>query len=257
MSGPKRAPDKLNTIGVVVVGICGAVLVYVTILALQAFYVGDTSEIQTMADYGGQDKPAKNARASQSLSLTAPSQPNPRPANTPQTFHVPLQGAITKLIDSATSGGPCGDNDTCADPNLECRVKPGLDSSKPQNKVCVDVGHLVPLARSDKPTIQPAFGRPKPLQPAGTPAPQTPPTSPPGKEPGPNGTGAEIPKTDTGGQGPGGGPVTADKSHPATPPPTTDQGPVDRKPAQPDKKPAQPEKKPAQPEKKPEGQPKK
>ena len=29
MSGPKRNPDKLNTIGIVVVGICGAVLVYV------------------------------------------------------------------------------------------------------------------------------------------------------------------------------------------------------------------------------------
>ena len=42
MSGPKRNPDKLNTIGVVVVGICGAVLVYVTIVALQAFYMNDT-----------------------------------------------------------------------------------------------------------------------------------------------------------------------------------------------------------------------
>ena len=46
MSGPKRNPDKLNTIGVVVVGICGAVLVYVTIVALQAFYMNDTSETQ-------------------------------------------------------------------------------------------------------------------------------------------------------------------------------------------------------------------
>ena len=34
MSGPKRNPDKLNTIGVVVVGICGAVMVYVSIAAL-------------------------------------------------------------------------------------------------------------------------------------------------------------------------------------------------------------------------------
>ena len=49
MSGPKRNPDRLNTIGVVVVGICGAVLVYVSIVALQAFYLNDTAEIQTMA----------------------------------------------------------------------------------------------------------------------------------------------------------------------------------------------------------------
>jgi len=63
MSGPKRNPDKLNTIGVVVVGICGAVLVYVTITALQAFYMNDTSEIQHMADYGGQDQTARGKKA--------------------------------------------------------------------------------------------------------------------------------------------------------------------------------------------------
>jgi hypothetical protein len=182
--------------------------------------------------------------------LTAPSQPNPRAANTPQTFHVPLQGAIAKLIDSATTGDPCGDNDTCADPNFECRVKPGLDPGSPKNKVCVDVGHLVPLARSDKPTIQPAFGRPKPLQPAGT----TAPTSPPGKEPGPN-EGTSVPKTDTGGEGGGGGPLKADKAHPETPPPTENRPATPIQPANPDKKPPPTDKKPT--DKKPEGQPKK
>ena len=62
MSGPKRNPDSLNTIGVVVVGICGAVMVYVSITALQAFYMNDTSELQTMADYGGQDTIAKTSQ---------------------------------------------------------------------------------------------------------------------------------------------------------------------------------------------------
>jgi hypothetical protein len=63
MSGPKRNPDKLNTIGIVVVGICGAVLVYVSITALQAFYMNNTSVIQTTADYGGQDQPARGKKA--------------------------------------------------------------------------------------------------------------------------------------------------------------------------------------------------
>src|SRR5204862_47262 len=65
MSGPKRNPDRLNTIGVVAVGICGAVLVYVTIVALEAFYVNDTSGLQTMADYGGQDTGPKWLRTEQ------------------------------------------------------------------------------------------------------------------------------------------------------------------------------------------------
>ena len=70
MSGPKRNPDKLNTIGVVVVGICGAVLVYVTIVALQAFYMNNTSEIQTMADYGGQDMTAKGRKADEMRNIS-------------------------------------------------------------------------------------------------------------------------------------------------------------------------------------------
>ena len=70
MSGPKRNPDKLNTIGIVVVGICGAVLVYVTIVALQAFYMNDTSEVQTMADYGGQDTVAKVHKADEMRNIT-------------------------------------------------------------------------------------------------------------------------------------------------------------------------------------------
>lgn len=72
MSGPKRNEDSLNTIGVVVVGICGAVMVYVSITALQAFYMNDTSELQTMADYGGQDTTAKSHKAEEMRNITEP-----------------------------------------------------------------------------------------------------------------------------------------------------------------------------------------
>lgn len=72
MSGPKRNADSLNTIGVVVVGICGAVMVYVSITALQAFYMNDTSELQTMADYGGQDTTAKSHKAEEMRNITEP-----------------------------------------------------------------------------------------------------------------------------------------------------------------------------------------
>jgi hypothetical protein len=77
MSGPKRNPDSLNTIGVVVVGICGAVMVYVSITALQAFYMNDTSEIQTMADYGGQDTNAKSHKADEMRNITEPQMGTP------------------------------------------------------------------------------------------------------------------------------------------------------------------------------------
>lgn len=148
MSGPKRNPDRLNTIGVVVVGICGAVLVYVTIVALQAFYVNDTSEIQTMADYGGQDIGVKSLRTEQ-LSRVNEYGTNPRPAaakpnevQRPQTYRVPLDVAM-KLVAEGAKSQP---------------------------------GSLIPaLGPSDKATVLPIFGRPKVIPalaaPAAAPAP--------------------------------------------------------------------------------------
>ena len=65
--GPKRNPDRLNTIAVVVVGICSAVLVYVTIVALAGLRGHERARrslLQTTAmDYGGQDTTAKSHKA--------------------------------------------------------------------------------------------------------------------------------------------------------------------------------------------------
>jgi hypothetical protein len=134
MSGPKRNPDKLNTIGVVVVGICGAVLVYVTIVALQAFYMNNTSELQTMADYGGQDITAKGHKAGEMRNITEAGKNAVGPGQTP-TFRIPIQNAMKLVVESAKQ----------------------------------DPAHLIPaLPRSDKASIEPVFGRPKPVDaPAG------------------------------------------------------------------------------------------
>jgi len=147
MSGPKRNPDRLNTIGIVVVGICGAVLVYVTIVALEAFYVNDTSEIQTMADYGGQDTSARSLRTEQVnrigeyASNPKPAAPKANEAAKPQTYRVPVDVAMKLVVGAAKE----------------------------------DPGALVPqVGRSDKSTVLPIFGRPKlippppPAAPAGT-----------------------------------------------------------------------------------------
>jgi hypothetical protein len=130
MSGPKRNPDKLNTIGVVVVGVCGAVLVYVTIVALQAYYMNDTSEIQTMADYGGQDTTAKTHRAAEMQNINQNPPIKNQVAGGTQTYQVPIEVAMKRVIEDAKT----------------------------------DPSHLIPaLPKSDKPTIEPVFGRPKPI----------------------------------------------------------------------------------------------
>jgi hypothetical protein len=137
MSGPKRNPDKLNTIGVVVVGICGAVLVYVTIVALQAFYMNNTSEIQTMADYGGQDLTAKGRRADEMRNITEAGK-NAVGQGQEVTFRIPIEHAMKLVVEDAKK----------------------------------DASHLVPaLPPSTKPSIEPVFGRPKPAAPPGGAAP--------------------------------------------------------------------------------------
>lgn len=100
MSGPPRNPDKLNTIGIVVVGICGAVLVYVTIVALQAFYMNDTSDIQTMADYGGNENTVKAIRADQVRNISEFGMNSAQEG----TYHVPIERAMQLVVDSAKSG---------------------------------------------------------------------------------------------------------------------------------------------------------
>jgi hypothetical protein len=143
MSGPKRNPDKLNTIGVVVVGICGAVLVYVTIVALEAFYVNDTSEIQTMADYGGQDTSQQSLRADQLRRIREygtnpkPAAPKAGEAPKPQSYRIPIDVAVKLVVNGAK----------------------------------VDPSSLIPqVGRSDKSTVLPIFGRPKLIPPPPTPA---------------------------------------------------------------------------------------
>ena len=145
MSGPKRNPDKLNTIGVVVVGICGAVMVYVTITALEAFYMNDTSEIQTMADYGGQDQTARSHRASEMTNITEAATNGAAPG-TPQTYRIPIDHAM-ELVAGEAKDHPD-------------HLVPGLDRSADDR------------ITQTKATVKPIFGRGETLDtPAPAPAP--------------------------------------------------------------------------------------
>jgi hypothetical protein len=204
MSGPKRNPDALNTIGIVVVGICGAVLVYVTIVALEAFYVNDSSEIQTMADYGGQDTSARSLRTEQANRIgeygtnPKPAAPKANEVARTQSYRIPIDVAMKEVVEGAK-----------ADPSA-----------------------LVPaIGKSDKSTVLPIFGRPKLIPvapttpaeaPAGAPAAGAPPPAAPNgttipsapKQPTGAGTGAPA----VGGAGPldkGSPPATP--THPAGP----------------------------------------
>jgi hypothetical protein len=153
MEGAKKADDKLNMVGVVVVGICGAVLVYVSIVLLEAFYMDDTAEVNTMADYGGQDMDVKSIKASQMANISAYAK-NTVQAGAPATYRISIDHAMEMVVQDGKN----------------------------------DASMMVPMVgKAEKATIQPAFGRPQPLganapapapTPEPTPAPAPTPTTP-------------------------------------------------------------------------------
>jgi hypothetical protein len=185
MSGPKRNPDKLNTLGVIVIGICASVLVYVTIVALQAFYMKDTSEIQTMADYGGNDLNFRTTKSAAMNNITEYAK------NPDGSFRIGIDVAMKKVA-------------------AEAKDKPD---------------QLVPGTPSTTPSALPVFGRskaiPAPAPDAGSAAPAdagsgsaAPAT---GSAAGSAATPAPAPMVPTGGQGQGGGPApTTGANNPGT-----------------------------------------
>jgi hypothetical protein len=135
MDGAKKAEDKLNTVGIVTVGICGAVLVYVSIVLLQAFYMNETSAVSQITDnYGAQDE-LRTLRSDQVTSLA-----EYRRGATPSTATIPVQQAMNAIVAKINGG----------------------------NSV-----NLVPgIGTSDKPTVPAVFGHADPtLVPAAPAAP--------------------------------------------------------------------------------------
>jgi hypothetical protein len=132
MSGPQRNPDSINTVGIVIIGICAAVLVYVTITALQAFYMNDTADVQTMADYGGNDTNVRRVKA-EALGHISESGINRDKSSNITSYRIPIQAAMAKVVEQANAPG-----------------ERKLDE-------------LIPGVKSNHSTVQPQFGRPLPI----------------------------------------------------------------------------------------------
>jgi hypothetical protein len=141
MEGPKKNPDKLNTIGVVTVGAVGSSLVYLSIVGLQAFYVNETSTVDTAAAFGDQEKARTSLKSDQVGKITDPRRMNWNDTSGKPVISIPIDAAKKLIVQGAK----------------------------------VDPANLVPVVgKSEKSTIQPIFGRPIALPAAPPPAPVTP-----------------------------------------------------------------------------------
>ena len=90
MSGAPRNSDKLNTLAIATIGVCASALVYVSVAMLQAFYANDSADVQTMADYGGQESTAQSLKSAQLGNITE----YQMPANPGGAYQVPIERAM-------------------------------------------------------------------------------------------------------------------------------------------------------------------
>ena len=128
-AGAHKQEDKLNNVTIVAVGICGAVLVYVAVVALQAFHAHDTATSDQQAKYGGQRAFYDTVRAQQEAPLAAFGR-RPGSAGAPDAYQIPVTVAM-KLI---------------------------------ATEAAVDASNLVPsVGHSDVATTGTVYGRPQPL----------------------------------------------------------------------------------------------
>ena len=133
--GAAKKNNTLNTLGIVTVGVVGAVLVYVSIIGLQSFYVSETSPIAEVKSFGTQGEVKSSLKAEQIGNITELRMKSKGKPEDTQLYTIGID-AGKKLI-----------------------IRDAQDPSR-----------LVPaVGPSIKPTIAPAFGRPQPLPPAAPP----------------------------------------------------------------------------------------
>ena len=165
MDGAKKNPDRLNTIAIVTVGLTGSVLVYLSIIGIEAWYLNESSAVDHVAKFGKQAETRATLKAEQVGKITEPRLGVVYGPNNVQLYTTPIDAAKELIIRDAK----------------------------------VDPANLIQvIARSEKATIEPWFGRPRlivapPLPVDGAVTPGTPATGQPGTAPGGFDPGATTP----------------------------------------------------------------
>ncbi len=160
MSTGKRGSDVLGIVGIVTVGICGAVLTYVSIVALQAVYMNDTSEKHAVSGYKNQASMRTSLKAAQ-LTTIGEYRGTQAAAGGAATYKVPIDRAMELVV-----------RDAARDP-----------------------ANLVPGHPSSTPSILPVFGRPQPIPAAPVPPADAPVVPPADGAVVPPADGAVVPPT--------------------------------------------------------------
>jgi hypothetical protein len=132
MSGlPTKAQDRINNFGIVLIGTVAGVLLWVSVVALQAYYYSSAGEVEKQRDAEGKGREMRDLHAQQLADLQDSKYLDPAKG----VVTIPIDAAMSLVLEDARGGA----------------------------------GSLVPaVGAHDTPTVRARWGRPSDTDPTGT-----------------------------------------------------------------------------------------
>lgn len=99
MDSPKKNPDYVNTLGVIVIGLAGALLVYVSFVGLQAYYISGASALEAERDAEGKNAEVRSLHSEHEAALKGYRWLD----SGKQTVKVPIELAMQRVVEAASA----------------------------------------------------------------------------------------------------------------------------------------------------------
>ncbi len=190
---PRKAQDRVNTFGVVLIGMVAAVLLWVSVIALQAYYYSTAGKLEDERSAVGKKREVTDLKNAQRAELQEGKYVDPKKG----LVTIPIDDATRLVLRDAKAGGPSlvpaiGAHDQPTVPAVSGRppdnVQPPAGAAPPAGGTAPPAGGTAPPAGD---TAPPAGGTAPPTTPAGSgtgeqPAPSASPATPTPPSPPPN-----------------------------------------------------------------------
>ena len=98
MDSQKKNPDYVNTLGIIVIGLAGALLVYISFVGLQAYYISGASALEAERDAEGKDAEMRSLQSEHEAVLKGYRWIDSKE----QTVQVPIELAMQRVVEAAS-----------------------------------------------------------------------------------------------------------------------------------------------------------
>ena len=100
--GASRASDKVNTYGIVLIGVVAAILLWVSVIALQAYYQNTEGALEAERDAANKGREVRDLKAAQLATLQETKVVDPKKG----IVTLPIEDAMRLVVRDARGGAP-------------------------------------------------------------------------------------------------------------------------------------------------------